>query len=267
MTVGRAAPHDRLDPLVADGLGPAEILAAAVPSRRIGLPWRLRWIDRGFELRANRKALPEDDPGVRELRIVSGAALLDMRLAVSVQGRRPVTSLVPDPAQPGLLAVLRIGERAHPTPEELALHETVPQRPAPGQPRHRRPVPVALLRRAAEIEGVWLRRVPAVGDRLLPRHAAVHPADADPGPVAVTIGGFDDRPVTQLQAGQAMRRVELTAAALGLTAAGLAVPVEDPEVRRTLTGLVGPGLYPQVVLRVGAGDPVDTRPVPVGSAV
>ncbi len=252
--------------MVTDDPGPAEILAAAVPSRRIGLPWRLRWIDRGFELRANRKSLPADDPGVRELRIASGAALLEVRLAVSVQGRRPVISLVPDPTQPGLLAVLRIGERANPTPEELALHETLLHQAALEQPyRRRRPVPVALLRRAAEIEGVWLRRVPAVGDRLLPRHPAVLPVDADPGPVAVTIGGFDDRAVTQMQAGQAMRRVELTAAALGLTAFGLAVPVEDPDVRRTLTGLVGPGLYPQVVLRVGAGEPAEPRPVPVGS--
>ncbi|NMH99305.1 hypothetical protein [Pseudonocardia acidicola] len=253
MTAERAGPHGRVaaigpsTPAEAACRGSAAILAAAVPAHRAGLPWRLRWVDRGFELRANRRSLPDDDPGARELRLVSGAALLEIRLGVSVQGRRPVTTLVPDPSQPGLLAVLRIGERGRPTPEELALHEAAADgfAPRPAVPPVRA---AALLRRAAETEGAWLRTVPTTRSR----STGETPPAGGPVPLTVVLGGYDDRPVAQLQAGQAMRRVELTASVLGLDTAVLPVAVDDPDVRRTLTGLVGPGLHPQVVLRVGA---------------
>lgn len=77
--------------------------------------------------------------------------------------------------------------------------------------------------------------------------------DFEPNPLIVTVGSFHDLPLAQLQAGQAMQRVLLTATAEGLSASFLSQVVEVPTVRKQLRGLIGGGLWPQVVLRLGYG--------------
>ncbi|MET8846821.1 nitroreductase family protein [Amycolatopsis sp. NPDC004625] len=79
-------------------------------------------------------------------------------------------------------------------------------------------------------------------------------------PLVVVIGSFDDTRTDRLRAGQAMQRVLLTATAAGLDASFISQPVEVPPVRAELRHLLGGGLWPQIVLRLGRGAPVPWTP-------
>jgi nitroreductase len=79
-------------------------------------------------------------------------------------------------------------------------------------------------------------------------------------PLVVVIGSFDDTPTDRLRAGQAMQRVLLTATAAGFDASFISQPVEVPPVRAELRRLLGGGLWPQIVLRLGRGAPVPWTP-------
>ncbi|MGW4065506.1 Acg family FMN-binding oxidoreductase [Amycolatopsis sp. NPDC004747] len=79
-------------------------------------------------------------------------------------------------------------------------------------------------------------------------------------PLVVVIGSFDDTRLDQLRAGQAMQRVLLTATAAGLDASFISQPVEVSSVRDELRDLLGGGLWPQIVLRLGRGKPVAWTP-------
>ena len=61
-------------------------------------------------------------------------------------------------------------------------------------------------------------------------------------------------------AGQAMRRVLLTATAEGLTASFLSQLIEVERAREELRRLIGGPGGPQVVLRIGRGWPVSATP-------
>jgi nitroreductase len=80
--------------------------------------------------------------------------------------------------------------------------------------------------------------------------------DYEPDPFIAVIGSFHDLPLAHLQAGQAMQRVLLAATAAGLSASFLSQVVEVPGTRRQLRELIGGGLWPQTVLRLGYGSPV-----------
>jgi hypothetical protein len=85
----------------------------------------------------------------------------------------------------------------------------------------------------------------------------------DPGvadPFVVVIGSFDDRPIDHLRAGQAMERVLLTATSVGLDASFISQPVEVPAVRAELKTLLGGGLWPQILFRIGYGTPMPWTP-------
>jgi nitroreductase len=79
-------------------------------------------------------------------------------------------------------------------------------------------------------------------------------------PLVVVIGSFDDTPTDRLRAGQAMQRVLLAATVAGLDASFISQPVEVPPVRAELRRLLGGGLWPQIVLRLGRGAPVPWTP-------
>lgn len=79
-------------------------------------------------------------------------------------------------------------------------------------------------------------------------------------PLVVVIGSFDDTRLDRIRAGQAMQRVLLTATAAGLDASFISQPVEVPAVRAELRQLLGGGLWPQIVLRLGNGAPVPWTP-------
>jgi nitroreductase len=67
-------------------------------------------------------------------------------------------------------------------------------------------------------------------------------------------------PDAEVQAGQAMQRVLLTATADGLATSFLSHVVEVPEAREELRRLIAASWPPQVVLRIGHGWPVPATP-------
>lgn len=81
----------------------------------------------------------------------------------------------------------------------------------------------------------------------------------DPEPLVVMIGTHHDLPVAQLRAGEALQRVLLTATAVGLSTSVIAGPVEVEQTRRALGAVLGPGLHPQILVRVGHGGPAPPR--------
>lgn len=82
--------------------------------------------------------------------------------------------------------------------------------------------------------------------------------DFESDPLVAVIGSFNDLPLAQLQAGQAMQRVLLTATVEGLSASFLSQVVEVAQTRRQLRTLIGGGLWPQTMLRLGYGPPAPT---------
>jgi nitroreductase len=82
----------------------------------------------------------------------------------------------------------------------------------------------------------------------------------DPDPLVVVVGSFDDKQTDRIRAGQAMQRVLLTATAAGFDASFISRPVEVPAVRTELRTLLGGGLWPQIVLRLGHGTPASWTP-------
>ena len=83
--------------------------------------------------------------------------------------------------------------------------------------------------------------------------------DFEPDPLIAVIGTFHDLPLARLQAGQAMQRVLLVATAAGLSASFLSQVVEVPATRKQLRELIVGGLWPQTVLRLGYGSPMQPR--------
>lgn len=81
-----------------------------------------------------------------------------------------------------------------------------------------------------------------------------------PEPMVIVIGSIHDERIDRLRAGQAMQRVLLTATAAGLHASFISQPVEVPHIRAELRQLLGGGLWPQIVLRVGYGTTVPPTP-------
>ncbi|SEN78113.1 Acg family FMN-binding oxidoreductase [Actinacidiphila rubida] len=109
--------------------------AVAAPSLHNTQPWRFR-LDPAtttIEVRAaGDRALPHTDPAGRALHLSAGAAVFNLRVAVAHFGWEPVVRLLPRPAEPGLLAAVRLagrhpatGEGTGPAPDEADLYDAV----------------------------------------------------------------------------------------------------------------------------------------------
>ena len=85
--------------------------AVAAPSIHNTQPWRFR-LDPGtatIEVHAaGDRALPYTDPVGQGLHLSAGAAVFNLRVAVAHFGWEPVVRLLPRPADPGLLAAVRL---------------------------------------------------------------------------------------------------------------------------------------------------------------
>ena len=104
-------------------------LAARAPSIHNTQPWQFRVRGDAIELLADyRRQLRRLDPAGRELTISCGAALFGLRLGLRRLGYLPSVSLLPDLAQPELLARVRPDGRATITAEEAELISAVPHR-------------------------------------------------------------------------------------------------------------------------------------------
>ncbi|WP_330276351.1 nitroreductase family protein [Lentzea sp. NBC_00516] len=88
-----------------------------------------------------------------------------------------------------------------------------------------------------------------------------HPGkDYESDPLVVVLCSFYDGPLGELQAGQALQRVLLTATTHGLSASFLSQPVEVRQIREDLRRSLGGTLVPQTVLRVGFSTQVPATP-------
>lgn len=145
----------------------AALVAEAVfaPSMHNAQPWRFRYVahDRALLLLADLdRAMTRSDPGNRALHIGCGAALFNLRVAAAHAGFTPVVRLLPDPAEPLLLAAVQLGEARRPTTHEddlARLHPAIRERHTSRHPFDEKDIPEdvrAALQRAASLEGADL---------------------------------------------------------------------------------------------------------------
>jgi hypothetical protein len=138
--------------------------AVLAPSGHNTQPWLFALGADVVELYADRtQALPAVDPEDRALTISCGAALLNLRVALRRFGFRDDTvELLPDPADPDLLARVRLVEGEPPTSEEEALFAAITKRRTTRADSEERAVPLAVERALApeaERERAWLHVV------------------------------------------------------------------------------------------------------------
>ena len=126
-TVGQPRPAGlRITP---DDVAYVVAAAARAPSVHNSQPWQFRVRGNALELYADRgRMLRRVDPGGREMLISCGAALYGLRLGMRSVGYLPEVELLPDPAQPGLVARVRPVGRARPSAAEWDLIAAVPHR-------------------------------------------------------------------------------------------------------------------------------------------
>lgn len=157
-----AFPHDAA---AADRLRFASRYAILAPSGHNGQPWRFTIDGDLMRVYGDRtRALPTIDPDDRELLIACAAAIHLTRLALRHFGYSPQVDILPDPADPDLLATIRLGPTSpaadtevSPAVEELFAATTA--RHCNRSPYQNRPLPadtVDRLRTAAQAEGAWL---------------------------------------------------------------------------------------------------------------
>jgi hypothetical protein len=115
-------------------LGPDDIralaeLAGRAPSLHNTQPWKIQAHDTCVELYADRnRMLRQVDPSGREMLISCGAALYGLRLGLRKLGYLPETEVLPDPAQPDLVARIRASGSAPVTWQESELLAALPHR-------------------------------------------------------------------------------------------------------------------------------------------
>jgi len=102
----------------------------------------------------------------------------------------------------------------------------------------------------------WVRRDFTAGTG----RTRVEGKDFEVDPLLAVLFAHLTGPEGEVQAGQAMQRVLLTATAEGLATSFLSHVVEVPFAREELRRLVGAARPPQVVLRIGHGWPVPATP-------
>ena len=147
------------------------LLAAAgqAPSSHNTQPWLFRVRATGVELLADRgRALSVNDPDNRELVISCGAALLNLRIAALAAGIACDTQLLPDSAEPDLLARITL-TASSPSPDAGGLAVEVSRRRTAREPLADTPLPsdaAAALADAAAQEGAWWVLLADEGRRL-----------------------------------------------------------------------------------------------------
>jgi hypothetical protein len=145
-------------------------LASLAPSVHNTQPWRFSWDGDSLDVYDDpARAVPVIDPTGRERVLSCGAAVENARLAIRGLGRQCDVDLLPDPAEPTLLARLTPGAAEEPTPSEHALLEAVPRRYTDRGRFLPTPVDAEVLDRlrvAAEGVGAWLRPVQSTDERV-----------------------------------------------------------------------------------------------------
>jgi nitroreductase len=297
--------------------------AVLAPSMHNSQPWRFRLGSDHIDLLVDpARRLPVSDATGWASRVGCGAALFNLRLALSVGGRPAVVRVQPDPENPELLARLtpdpsRPADSTLPgrsvLPVEGRLYRAIGRRHSNRGPFADRPVPAAAraeliaaaraehgsldlligpvaVEVAAEMVRVadqalrhddayqaelaaWTRTdraaiaggdgVPTVAGGPAPqphellarrdfggRELAGH-RDFEREPLLAVVTTTGDWPADQVQAGQVLQRVLLTATDLGLVASMFSQPIEVPGVRAQLRTALTRHAVPQMLLRFG----------------
>jgi hypothetical protein len=84
--------------------------------------------------------------------------------------------------------------------------------------------------------------------------------DYETDPLVAILGTVGDTPIDQLVAGQALQRVLLTCTDDGLGSSMLSQPIEVPSARERIRTALGRSGSPQMVIRIGYGDPAPATP-------
>nr|WP_079052598.1 nitroreductase family protein [Streptomyces regalis] len=125
-------------------------------------PWRFRYFQGSstFHVCADlERAIPHSDPDDRALHLGCGGALLNLRVAVVHEGWYPVTRLLPDPADPALLATVQLTGLGGGESDLGVLYPAIHQRHSSRFPFEETEIPQAVrkaLSDAARREGVEL---------------------------------------------------------------------------------------------------------------
>jgi hypothetical protein len=105
---------------------------------------------------------------------------------------------------------------------------------------------------------------PEPHDLLALRDFGGHPRapgrDFETDPLVAVLGTTGDTPTDQLVAGQALQRVLLTGTDAGLSTSMLSQPIEVPSARELLRVALGRSGRPQMVIRIGYGEPPASTP-------
>lgn len=252
------------------GLAPERIaeiidLAGRAPSSHNSHPWRFRVTPEVIEVHAETR-MPRTDPQAVERRLTCGAVLLNLRLALEHFGVRPSVTLVPRVNEPILVAQVRRRGYANPAAEQRKLFTAITT--AGMDPRPFVPIPVSgadrrALAGAVHAEHAWLHIVDRSQRAELARWTAagsgasaaeVPGKDSDHDPLMVVLCSHTRTRVGDVQAGQALQRMLLTATSLGLVVSSLSPVVAVPESRERLAKLLCDTLYPQALLHIGYGE-------------
>jgi hypothetical protein len=245
--------------------------AARAPSMHSPQPWRFRLGQASIDLLVDPdRQPPATDPSGWASRLACGAALYNLRLALTVRGRPALVRLSLDHGDRYLVARLTPDPPRPPTRTELRLYRALPRRFSNRAAFSDRRVPVETrteLIAAANDEKAWLDLLlgPAAveataglvqaaqeilhrdaGGEEVPSHHAF-----ESEPLIAVLGGHGDWPADQVQTGQALQRVWLTAAAFGLAASLFPQPIQVAAVREELRLALGRCAVPQMVMRFG----------------
>jgi hypothetical protein len=244
--------------------------AAAAPSVQNTQPWHFSSSPGLIRLYADlHRRLPEVDPAGREMVISCGAALFNLRLAMRHLGFAADTRLLPDTRRPALLAEVRWGWYAPPTPEEDSLYGSITRRRTHRGPfTAQMPPPLitelihAVRQEHADLHVLYgtdrLPRLAALvqeaghrGDRGRDRGAYWRRGNPRALGVVALLTTRDDRRLGWLTAGQALQRLLLHAQAHDVRAALHTEPLELPATREQIRAEFISDGYPQMLLRLG----------------
>lgn len=143
--------------------------AVLAPSSHNTQPWLFRISEPDIDLYADRlRALPVNDPEGRELAISCGCALMNLRVAAASSGFGVNVHLLPESAEPDLLARVSFVEHSGASSEEAQLAEFIERRRTYRKsflPREVSDAVVEQLIQAAQREGAWLRPLSIESDK------------------------------------------------------------------------------------------------------
>ncbi len=135
--------------------------AILAPSPLNTQPWLFRINMMDVEIFADRRRSRRvADPVGRELTMSCGAALLNLQVAAEYFGHQYKVDVLPEAANPDLLARLQLGLEADTSGEDILLFQAITQRRSNPQPFEDKPLPealVAALDESARKCGAWIQ--------------------------------------------------------------------------------------------------------------